>query len=88
MKRQKLIDALDQWRTNSTNVRFSRLCTIAEALGFELKRQTGSHKVYALEGVREILNLQNDKGRAKPYQVEQFIKLVDKYKLLEGENDV
>ncbi len=34
-------------------------------------------------GVREILNFQNEGGLAKAYQVRQFIKIVEKYNLQE-----
>jgi hypothetical protein len=33
-----------------------------------------------------MLNFQNVKGKAKPYQVKQLLKVVEKYKLLEEEN--
>jgi len=33
-----------------------------------------------------MLNFQNVKGKVKPYQVKQFLKVVDKYKLLEEED--
>jgi len=33
-----------------------------------------------------MLNFQNVKGKAKPYQVKQFLKVVDRYKLLEEED--
>lgn len=35
------------------------------------------------EGVVELLNFQNVNGKAKPYQVKQFIKIIEKYNLLE-----
>jgi len=36
--------------------------------------------------VTELLNLQNVNGRAKPYQVRQFLRLVEKHHLaMEGE---
>jgi predicted RNase H-like HicB family nuclease len=35
-------------------------------------------------GVKEILNFQNVKGKAKPYQVKQFLKVIERYNLLEG----
>jgi len=41
---------------------------------------------YMSKRVREMLNFQNVKGKAKPYQVKQFLKVVDKYKLLEEED--
>jgi len=33
-----------------------------------------------------MLNFQNVKGKAKPYQVKQFLKVVQGYKLLEEED--
>ena len=41
--------------------------------------------VYVKEGIREILVFQNVGGKAKPYQVRQFLKMVEKYNLLEDE---
>ncbi len=35
-----------------------------------------------------MLNFQNVKGNAKPYQVKQFLKVVKQYKLIEGGEDV
>ena len=31
--------------------------------------------------ISELLNLQNIKGKAKPYQIKQFLNLIEKYKL-------
>ena len=36
--------------------------------------------------MREMLNFQNVKGKAKPYQVKQFLKIVENYRLLEEEH--
>jgi hypothetical protein len=39
--------------------------------------------------VEELMNFQNVKGKAKPYQVRQLIKIIEKYDLLqEDEEDV
>lgn len=35
------------------------------------------------KGVQEMLNFQNVSGKAKSYQVKQFLKVVEKYKLVE-----
>jgi hypothetical protein len=43
-------------------------------------------RIYVRDGVSEMLNFQNVKGKAKPYQVKQLLKVVEKYKLLEEEN--
>lgn len=41
----------------------------------------GSHHVYAHPGVPELINLQEVGGQAKPYQVRQLLKLVERYDL-------
>jgi len=67
-----------------TNVRFEELCQAAESFGFKFKGGKGSHRIFVREGVKELLNLQDVRGKAKPYQVRQFIKLIEKYNLVEG----
>lgn len=37
---------------------------------------------YMQKGIIEILHFQNVKGKAKPYQVKQLLKVIEKYKLL------
>ena len=36
MRKDKAIKELDKWRDNPQNVRFERLCIVAEALGLDL----------------------------------------------------
>ena len=66
-----------------TNIRFEELCQAAESFGFKFKGGKGSHRIFVREGIKELLNLQDVKGKAKPYQVRQFIKLIEKYNLVE-----
>lgn len=66
---------------NPRDVRFRTLQRVAEAFGFELKRVSGSHHIYQRPEIPEPLNLQNVRGKAKPYQVRQFLALVAKYHL-------
>jgi predicted RNA binding protein YcfA (HicA-like mRNA interferase family) len=54
---------------------------LAESFGFRLTRTSGSHHMFTHPAVRELLNLQDVKGKAKPYQISQFLKLVEKYDL-------
>ncbi|ATZ60676.1 MAG: type II toxin-antitoxin system HicA family toxin [Methanosarcinales archaeon Met12] len=70
-------------KENPKNVRFEELCRAAELFGFNFKGGKGSHRILVRNGIREMLNLQNVKGRAKPYQVRQFIKIIEKYNLVE-----
>jgi len=66
-------EAFENLKRNPKNVRFNRLCRIVEAFGFKYRGGKGSHVIYVREGVEEFLNFQNVRGRAKPYQVRQFI---------------
>jgi len=66
------------------NLRFGDLVTLVEAFGFRLERVTGSHYLYAHPLIPDLLNLQNVKGKAKPYQVSQFIDLIERYNLSLG----
>ena len=76
-------ETYEELKKNPKNVRFERLCKAAELFGFRFRGGKGSHRVYVKDGVQEILNFQNVKGMAKPYQVRQFLKVAERYKLLE-----
>jgi hypothetical protein len=80
MDKRRLFEEL---KNNPKNVRFERLCKIVEAFGFRFRGGKGSHRIFIREGIREMLNFQNVGGNAKPYQVRQFIKIVEKYNLIE-----
>lgn len=83
MNKKEIYEGL---KRNPKNIRFAVICRAAEVFGFRHKGGKGSHRIYVKEGVREMLNFQNVKGKAKPYQVKQFLKVVDRYKLLEKED--
>jgi hypothetical protein len=78
---------IEELKSNPKNVRFERLCKIVQKFGFRFRGGKGSHRIFVREGVEEMLNLQNEGGKAKPYQVRQFIKIVEKYSLQEDEPD-
>ena len=77
-KKQKLIQKL---LSSSKNIRFSEAQTAIEAFGFQLTRISGSHHIYTHPDVPELINLQNVGGKAKPYQVKQFLEIVERYNL-------
>jgi len=80
MKKREIYTKLKE---NPKNVRFEELCSAAELFGFKFREGKGSHRIFVKEGVKEMLNFQNVKGWAKPYQVKQFIDIIEKYNLLE-----
>jgi hypothetical protein len=67
--------------SSSANLRFEEACTLARAFGFHLSRISGRHHIFARDGVRELLNLQDVRGKAKPYQVKQLLDLAERYNL-------
>ena len=62
------------------NISFSDLYNILIALGFSV-RIKGDHHIFTKPDVVEIINIQPDGSKAKPYQVKQVRNLVLKYKL-------
>ena len=68
-------------RGDVANVSFSDMRRLVESFGFELRRTSGSHHIFVHAEVPELLNLQDVRGQAKPYQVRQFLRLVERYAL-------
>jgi len=79
-KRKLLKKALSSPR----NMRFEEMVTLVEAFGFRLSRVKGSHHIFVHPQVQELVNLQNVGGKAKPYQIRQFLRLVERYNLTLG----
>ncbi len=77
----------EELKRNTKNVKFEKICRAAELFGFKFRGGKGSHRIYVKRDVREMLNFQNVKGKAKSYQVKQFLRIVEKYNLL-GNKDV
>ncbi|MCA9923826.1 MAG: type II toxin-antitoxin system HicA family toxin [Anaerolineales bacterium] len=78
MNKRKLLQKILK---GSRNVHFGDFVQLVEAFGFYLDRVKGSHHIFVHPDLKELVNLQNVKGQAKPYQVRQFLKLVEKYNL-------
>jgi predicted RNA binding protein YcfA (HicA-like mRNA interferase family) len=78
MNRRKILKKI---LDGSKNIRFSDMIHLAKGFGFSLDRVSGSHNIFIHPDVQELVNLQNVGGQAKPYQIRQFLKLVEKYNL-------
>ena len=62
-------------RNNPDGLSFKDFQTLMSRAGWENKRQKGSHEIwYSPKGFR--LPVQNREGKAKGYQVKQFLKLL------------
>jgi predicted RNA binding protein YcfA (HicA-like mRNA interferase family) len=77
-KKQKI---LKQILSGSKNISFNDIVTVVEAFGFTLSRVNGSHHIFIHPEISELVNLQNAKGKAKLYQIRQFLTIVEKYNL-------
>jgi hypothetical protein len=83
MKNRRLLKKLI---VSPANAKFEDVRRLVEAFGFRLTRVSGSHHIFVHPAISELLNLQELNGEAKPYQVRQFLRLVEQYNLkLEGE---
>lgn len=68
--------------SGSKNVRFAEFVALIEAFGFTLERITGSHHIFSHPDVPQTISAQPDQNnQAKPYQMKQFVKLIEKYSL-------
>jgi predicted RNA binding protein YcfA (HicA-like mRNA interferase family) len=72
---------LEKILSGSKNIRFGDFVALVEAFGFELSRVRGSHHIFVPPDIPEILNLQEHGGQIKPYQIRQFLQLVEQYDL-------
>ena len=78
MNKRKLLEKLEN---SQKNVRYGDFVALIEAFGFRRTRGEGSHEIYRRVGVADIVNIQSNKGKAKAYQVRQFLSLIETYNL-------
>lgn len=62
------------------NIGFTDLRHVMLRLGFD-ERVRGDHHIFTMDGVVEIVNLQPQGSKAKPYQVKQVRGIVLRYRL-------
>jgi predicted RNA binding protein YcfA (HicA-like mRNA interferase family) len=72
---------LKQALSGSKNISFNDAVLLIKAFGFILSRINGSHHIFIHPKIPELVNIQNVKGQTKPYQVRQFLSLIEKYNL-------
>jgi predicted RNA binding protein YcfA (HicA-like mRNA interferase family) len=77
-KKKKILEKV---LTGSKNIPFNDFLKLVEGFGFTLSRVSGSHHIFTHSKVNDLVNLQNVKGQVKPYQIRQFMELVEKYNL-------
>jgi len=79
LKRRKLLKRVSVGQLR--NIAFGDMINLVEGFGFRLARTSGSHHIFINPAIPEMVNLQEVKGEAKPYQIRQFLRIVEKYDL-------
>jgi len=73
---------LDRAKNNPKDIKFSELCKICDHYFGQPRQQQTSHRVYKTPWRGDPrINIQNDKGKAKAYQVKQVLAAVEKLEL-------
>lgn len=81
-------EALAELTSNKKQVRFNRLLAVCENF-FGAARVSGSHHIFKTKWAGDPrINLQNAKGKAKSYQVEQVIEALQKLRQMQTEEAV
>lgn len=62
-------------------MRFAEFERLIVAFGFRLDRVAGSHRIYKHPDVPRMLNLRPRASEAKPYQIREFIVMVEEHDL-------
>ncbi|TGD70713.1 toxin HicA [Mangrovimicrobium sediminis] len=78
-------DILANMRANPKGIRFNDLCKVCDAYFGEARQSGSSHRVYRTpwQGDPRV-NIQNAKGKAKPYQVRQVLAAIERLEVEGG----
>ncbi len=66
---------------SDNNINYLDFQNLILNLGFEFKRQNGSHTMYYNPIINERLNIQKDGSKAKGYQVRQLREIIKQHNL-------
>lgn len=79
-------DILREMQRNPKGVRFKDLCLVCDHYFGEARQKASSHRTYKTPWIGDPrVNIQNEKGMAKAYQVKQVLKAIER---LEMKKDV
>ena len=66
---------------NPANFKYTDFRSLIRAFGFVHGRSKGGHHMFAQREKKLFLNVQEVKGEVKPYQVRQFLAMVEQHRL-------
>ena len=80
-----LAEILEKMRNNPSGVRFAEVCRICDHYFGQARQGSGSHRIYKTPWIGDPrVNIQNNKGYAKAYQVRQIIKAIERLEAEHG----
>ncbi len=81
----KIDELIAFMQQNSKDVRFSELCRICDYFFGEPRQKKSSHRIYKTpwQGDPRV-TIQNNKGKAKSYQVKQVLLAIEKLEVSNG----
>jgi hypothetical protein len=70
---------LEPMRSNPQNIKFTDLCKVCEKYFGKARQARSSHRIYKTpwQGDPRV-NIQNNKGKSKSYQVKQVLKAIER----------
>ncbi|MBN2191932.1 MAG: hypothetical protein JW751_03885 [Polyangiaceae bacterium] len=76
---KRIDDLIAGMRTAPTNVRFADACKVANHFFGKPRQEGTSHAVWRMPWAGDPrVNLQNDHGKAKAYQIRQLLAAIDR----------
>ncbi len=80
-----IVEILEKMRVNPAGVRFTDICKVCDHFFGQARQSSGSHQVYKTPWIGDPrVNIQNDKGKAKSYQVKQVLKAIERLEIEHG----
>lgn len=82
-----IADILDSMRKNPSGIRFADACKLCDHYFGAARQLSGSHRVYKMPWIGDPrVNIQNNKGYAKTYQIRQILRAVERLEVEHGKD--
>ena len=80
-----IVEFLTKMKRNPRNVRFRDLCKVCDHYFGEPRQKGTSHRIYKTPWRGDPrINIQNDKGKAKTYQIKQVLLAIERLEVDHG----
>jgi len=81
----KVDNILAQMKQRPKNIRFKDLCLICDYYFGDARQKGSSHRIYKTPWLGDPrVNIQNNKGKAKAYQVKQVLMAIERLEVDHG----